>query len=60
MNIFENKALRKAFRLGGNEELYEGVIVSKYYESIISRIREMWREWEEERCIQGFGGEKLV
>ena len=23
-------------------------------------IRGMWREWEEERCIQGFGGGKPI
>ena len=30
--------LRKAFRLGINEEFYEDVSVGKYYESILSRI----------------------
>ena len=60
MKIFGNKLLRKAFRLGGNEELYEAVSVSKYYGNILSRIREMWSEWEEERCIHCFGRGKLI
>jgi hypothetical protein len=33
--------LRKAFRLGRNEELYEGVGVSEYYERILSNIMRM-------------------
>jgi len=38
MKIFERKVLRKALRLGRNEEFFVGVRASKYYDCIVSRV----------------------